>query len=149
MEIKTIGFGLRRSPVGLTIAVQKGVDWEAEEAGIGHDFVMTFKLWRAVTIGGIYFLNKGTFVQCDDGIEPIEKETWKMWREWGQIIGWRTRTCQKGWDPEGSKMYDASNVSPLLFIYWRNNWAWKPTYFYHCPLRWVVSLVYSPELELL
>lgn len=44
MEIKTIGFGLRRSPVGLAIAVQKGVDWEAEEAGIGHDLVMTFKL---------------------------------------------------------------------------------------------------------
>lgn len=35
MEIKTIGFGLRRSLVGLAIAVQKGMNWEADEARIG------------------------------------------------------------------------------------------------------------------
>lgn len=44
MEIKTTGFGRRRSPASLATAVQKGVDWEAEEARIGHDFVMTLKL---------------------------------------------------------------------------------------------------------
>lgn len=44
MEIKTIEFALRRSPASLATAGQKGMDWEAEEAGIGHDFVTTLKL---------------------------------------------------------------------------------------------------------
>ena len=63
-EIKTTGLVQSRWLAILARAVQKGVDYGAKEAVIGHYFAVTLEVWRALVIGGINFLKKETTSAC-------------------------------------------------------------------------------------
>ena len=43
-----------------------------------------------------FFLRRPHVDNADDDTESVERMSWKVWREWGHVIDWSGRRCQKG-----------------------------------------------------